>query len=108
MPAGIAETPMNQSSTEKNGWSRQMATWSRPVMARARRTAPVVASEPFLANFTMSARGRTESSFSAASASTSDGRAKLVPSSIAAAAAAFTRGCAWPSETERRPLPYSM
>ena len=31
MPAFIAVVPMNQSSTEKNGWSAQMAIRSRPV-----------------------------------------------------------------------------
>ena len=52
--------PMNQSSTEKNGWSAQMATRSRPVAARASRTAAVVTSEPFLANFTISAAAQVE------------------------------------------------
>ncbi len=48
---------MNQSSVEKNGWSRQSATVVRPVAARASRTAAVVASEPFLVNLTISAVG---------------------------------------------------
>ena len=54
IPAAIGVVPMNQSSVEKNGWSLQMATRSRPVAARASLTAAVVTSEPFLANLTMS------------------------------------------------------
>lgn len=54
MPADIGVVPMNQSSVEKNGWSRQIATRSRPVAARANLAAAVVTSEPFLANFTIS------------------------------------------------------
>ena len=61
--------PMNQSSVEKNGWVPQIATRSRPVAARASLTAAVVASEPFLANFTMSAPGTWSRNVSAASSS---------------------------------------
>ena len=51
----MAVVPMNQSSVEKNGWSLQIATRSRPVQARASLTAAVVASEPFLQNLAISA-----------------------------------------------------
>ena len=39
MPAAMGVVPMNQSSVEKNGWSLQIATRSRPVAARASLTA---------------------------------------------------------------------
>ena len=72
---------MNQSSVEKNGWDRQTATSSRPVAARANLTAAVVASEPFLANLTMSAPGTCSRNSSAARSSYTEGRLKLTPSS---------------------------
>ena len=90
MPAGMAVVPMNQSSVEKKGWSRQTATRSRPVCARASFTAAVVTSEPFFANFTISARGTRASSASAHSSSSGDGRVKLMPSRICRAAASTT------------------
>lgn len=105
---GIGVVPMNQSSTEKNGWSPQIATRGRPVTARASRTAAVVTSEPFFANFTISAVGTVARKRSAASASTMDGRTKLPPRSISRRAASFTRGWAWPRLTDRSPEPYSM
>ena len=108
MPADIGVVPMNQSSTEKNGWSPQMATRGRPVAARARRTAAVVASEPFFANFTISAVGTVARKRSAASTSTMDGRTKLLPRSSSRRTASITRGWAWPRLTDRRPEPYSM
>ena len=58
MPAFTSVVPMNQSSMEKNEWSPQIAIRFRPVYARASFTAAVVTSEPFLANFTMSAPSR--------------------------------------------------
>ncbi|MNT74441.1 hypothetical protein D3C72_2132630 [compost metagenome] len=70
---------MNQSSTLKNGWSRQRMIMSRPVKARARRTAAVVTSEPFLANLTISAQGTKSTSSWASSASSGAGRVKLTP-----------------------------
>ena len=57
MPAFIAVVPMNQSSVEKNGWLAQTATRSVRWPRGRALTAAVVASEPFLANFTMSAPG---------------------------------------------------
>ena len=57
IPAFIVVVWMNQSSVEKKGWVPQRAINGRPVTARATLTAAVVASEPFLANFTMSAPG---------------------------------------------------
>ena len=49
---------MNQSSDEKNGWSAQTRDQVPPGVAPlASFTAALVASEPFLANFTMSAAG---------------------------------------------------
>jgi hypothetical protein len=108
MPADIAVVPMNQSSVEKNGWSRQMATSERPVTARASRTAAVVASDPFLANFTISAVGTVARNRSAASSSTTLGRTKLVPRPSSRRTASTTRGWACPRLTERSPEPYSM
>ncbi len=58
--------------------------------ALANFTAAVVTSEPFFANFTMSAAGRSERSCSANSTSSGPGRTKLVPSRIARAAASTT------------------
>ena len=81
---------MNQSSYEKNGWSAQIATMSRPVWARASLTAAVVASEPFLANLTISAPAIRSSSASALSSSIAAGRVKLMPSSQLRAAASTT------------------
>ena len=66
MPADIGVVPMNQSSVEKNGCSRHTATMSRPVYARASRTAAVVASEPLRPNFTISALGISPARRSAA------------------------------------------
>ncbi len=99
---------MNQSSTEKKGWSAQTATRGRPVTARARRTAAVVASEPFFANFTISAVGTVARKRSAASASTMDGRTKLPPRPISRPTASSTARWAWPRLTDRSPEPYSM
>ncbi len=82
--------PMNQSSVEKNGWLRHRATRLRPVAARASLTAAVVASDPFLANFTMSAPGTWATNASAASSSSSLGRLKLTPSTMARATADVT------------------
>lgn len=104
----IGVVPMNQSSVEKNGWSAHRPTRRRPVAARARRTAAVVASEPFFANFTISAVGTVARNRSAASASTMDGRTKLLPRSISRRTASVTRGWACPRLTDRRPDPYSM
>ncbi len=82
---------MNQSSTEKKGWSRQIATRSRPVAARARRSAAVVASEPFFVNLTMSAVGTWSTKRSAARSSQTEGLEKLTPS-VAARQTASTTG----------------
>ena len=81
---------MNQSSMEKKGWVPQMATRSRPVTARASLIAAVVVSEPFLANFTMSAPGTCAKKSSAARSSQTDGREKLTPSAAALQTAATT------------------
>ena len=94
MPASTGVAPMNQSSNEKNGWSEQIATSSRPVWARASLTAAVVTLEPFLANFTMSACGSMASRSSAVSLSIRDGRPKFEPFSIWAMAASLT--ARWP------------
>jgi len=77
MPAFISVEPMNQSSVEKNGWSPQIATKSRPVYARASLTAAVVTSEPFLANFTMSAPLTSSRNNSARSTSSFAGREEI-------------------------------
>ena len=81
---------MNQSSHEKKGCERQMATRFRPVAARASLTAAVVASEPFLVNFTMSAPGTCATNCSAASSSSWVGRLKLTPPRMARLTAAVT------------------
>ena len=81
---------MNQSSVEKNGWERHTATSGRPVAARASFTAAVVASEPFLANFTMSAAGTSARNASAALSSQVVGRLKLTPSRAASVTARTT------------------
>ena len=84
--------PMNQSSVEKKGCERQTATSGRPVAARATLTAAVVTSEPFLANFTISAPGTWSTKVSAASNSSVVGLEKLTPSAIALVTAAITLG----------------
>ena len=68
----------------------QIATSGRPVAARATLTAAVVASDPFLANFTISAPGTWARNVSAARSSQTLGRLKLMPSAAARAAAATT------------------
>lgn len=68
----------------------------------------VVASDPFFANFTISAVGTVARKRSAASTSTMDGRTKLLPRSSSRRTASITRGWAWPRLTDRRPEPYSM
>ena len=92
MPADIGVPAMNQSSVEKKGWSRHRAIRVRPVAARASRTAAVVASEPFLVNFTMSAVGTVWRKRSAASTSMAAGRTKLLPLSSSRRTASTTRG----------------
>ena len=82
---------MNQSSVEKNGWLSHRATSGRPVAARATFTAAVVASDPFLANFTISAPGTWARNVSAARSSQMLGRLKLIPSAAADAAAVDDR-----------------
>jgi hypothetical protein len=89
MPLFIAVVPMNQSSVEKNGCSHA-ATFTRPVTARANRTAAVVTSEPFLANFTMSAPGTNDRKSSAAATSIVVGLLKFTPSAIARLTASTT------------------
>ena len=79
MPLSIGVVPMNQSSVEKNGWSQRGDLDSRPVAARASRTAAVVTSEPFLANFTMSAPGTRLRKSSAAASSSAVGRTEVAP-----------------------------
>ena len=74
IPAFIWVLAINQSSTEKKGWVPQIATRSRPVAARASLMAAVVTSEPFLANFTMSAPEICSTKSSAARSSQTDGR----------------------------------
>ena len=64
-------------------------------------------SEPFLANFTMSAPGTRARKSSAASTSTRVGREKFRPRSRTARTASVTGSYPWPSVTERRPIPYS-
>ena len=83
---------MNQSPVEKNGWLEHRATSDRPVAARANLTAPLVASDPFLANFTMSAPGICSTNASAARSSNRCGRLKLTPSAIARETASLTAG----------------
>jgi len=78
------------------------------VTARASLTAAVVASEPFLANFTISAVGTEDRNRSAASSSTMLGRTKLLPRSSSRRTASRTFGCRCPRLTARRPDPYSM
>ena len=63
----------------KKGWSSQIAIKSRPVYALANFIAAVVTSEPFLANFTMSAPSIISSNLSAASTSILAGRVKFSP-----------------------------
>jgi hypothetical protein len=71
-------------------------------------TAAVVASEPFFANFTISAVGTEVRKRSAASSSMMLGRTKLLPRSSSRRTASTTFGCACPRLTARRPEPYSM
>ncbi len=76
----IGSVPTNQSWEEKYGWSLHSATSSRPVAARASRTAVLVASEAFLQNLTMSAPGTIDRKSSAAASSISVGRVNERPS----------------------------
>ena len=99
--------PMNQSSVEKKGWVRHSATRLRPVAARASFTAAVVTSDPFLANFTMSAPGTCSTNVSAARSSSSVGRVKLRPCEMARVTAEITGSYPWPRVTDRSPMPYS-
>src|SRR5690606_26571403 len=107
IPADIGVVATNQSSVEKKGWSWHSATSLRPVAALASRTAAVVTSEPFLANFTISAVGTVARNRSAAIASSTLGRTKLLPRSSSRRTAARTLGWAWPRVTALRPEPYS-
>ena len=75
--------------------------------ARDSLTAAVVASEPFLANFTMSAPGTCRRKVSAARSSISAGRLKLVPCAIVRETASTTGAYPCPRVTERSPMPYS-
>ena len=86
----IGRVPTNQSCEEKYGWSWQIATSSRPVAARARRSAALVASEAFLQNLTMSAPGTTHRKSSAAASSSSVGRVNDRPSASTARTASST------------------
>jgi hypothetical protein len=78
------------------------------VCARASFTPAVVASDPFLANFTISPAGSSSSSASAHSTSSGEGRTKFTPFSISRYDASTTAGKACPSVTARNPIPYSM
>ena len=89
MPPFIGVVPMNQSSVEKNGCA-QAATFTREVAALANLTAAVVASDPFLANFTMSAPGTSFRKSCAAASSSTVGLLKLTPSAMAALTASTT------------------
>jgi len=68
----------------------------RPVKARATRTAPVVASDPFLPKRTISAHGTVRETSSATSTSRGCGREKREPLSSCARTAASTSGSRWP------------
>ncbi len=107
MPADIAVVPTNQSSVEKNGCVEHTATRSRPVAARASLIAAVVTSDPFLANFTISAPGTWAQKRSAACSSQTDGREKFTPWDAARVTAATTGSYPCPSVTARSPMPYS-
>src|SRR5262245_26245654 len=85
-----------------------MATMSRPVYARARRTAPSTARDPSLQNLTISMVGMSRRNCSAHSTSIGAGREKLVPWASSRPTASTTGGNACPSVTARSPMPYSM
>ena len=73
--------------------------------AAARRGAAAVRVEPSLPNLTISAPGTQRWNPSAACTSTGDGRAKFDPRASSACAASTTAGNAWPSVTQRLPMP---
>ena len=70
---------------------------SRPVAARARRMALIVASVPLLTNRTISTDGSAEQISDASWVSDSVGNPKLVPRPIAFDSAATTRSLACPA-----------
>jgi hypothetical protein len=69
----------------------------RPVAARARRTALIVASVPLLTNRTTSTEGRAPVTSSASSTSGSQQAPKLSPAPAARRTASTTSGWAWPT-----------
>ncbi len=72
------------------------STPSRPVSARAVRSAIITASEPEFVKRTRSTAGIRSASRSASATSCREGRPKQVPSSIASSAARITTGCRCP------------
>jgi hypothetical protein len=74
-----------------------LAIRSRPVTARARRSALIDASVPEEVMRTISALGTRRATSAAKSTSASVGAPKLVPAAAAAVTAATTSGCAWPA-----------
>src|SRR5579883_2332255 len=80
-PAWRVVLPIYQSC---HPWYPQQATRSRLVKARAARTAPEVASDPFLPKRTISAQGMSRVSRSACSTSSGCGSEKLCPSASCA------------------------
>jgi hypothetical protein len=88
-PASSGSVPTNQSCPLKNGWLLT-ATWSRPVAARASRTAAAVASEAFLVNLTMSAPVTKPRKSSAAANSSAEGLLNDTPRPMASRTASTT------------------
>ena len=73
-----------------------LASFGRPVKARARRTAFIVDSVPELVKRTLSSDGMRRVSISASRTSCSVGPGKDRPFSETACTALMTSGCAWP------------
>jgi len=88
-PRFRAVAPIDQSCQP---WYPHAATRSRPVNARATRTAPDVASEPFFPKRTFSAHGTISTMRSATSISSECGSERITPSSSCAFTAAVTSG----------------
>ncbi len=73
-----------------------MTTISRPLIARARRTAPIAASVPELVIRTISTEGTRAAISSASATSPPVAAPKLVPRLAASITAEITAGSAWP------------
>ena len=100
-PSVSTPEPARTSSASVAPWKQpsNLTTRSRPVNARATRSADCVASVPELTKRSFRSEGTSARTFSASTFSRAVGAPKLVPSAAASAMALTMAGCACPARS---------